>query len=105
MVVDLTRSLEEQVWLTIILRDANHHVDENAEPKGAAFDFGRVDVFDVGSAIDYGKRYDDVAYWRIRGREQQLIDSLGGFTTRPQSGGVNATLTQGIRHGANAEIL
>jgi hypothetical protein len=25
-----------------------------------------------------GRIYDDVAYWRIRGREQQLIDSLGG---------------------------
>jgi hypothetical protein len=78
MVVDLTKSLEEQAWLAVILRDANHHIDEDAEPKGAAFDFGRVDVFDVGSAIDYSKRYDDVAYWRIRGREQQLIDSLGG---------------------------
>ena len=81
MIVDFTKSLEEQAWLAVILRDANHHIDEDAEPKDTAFDFSRVDVFDVGSAIDYGKRYDDDAYWRIRGREQQLIDSLGGAWT------------------------
>jgi hypothetical protein len=33
-----------------------------------------IDIADV----NYDQRYDDVAYWRIRGREQQLIDSLGG---------------------------
>jgi hypothetical protein len=78
MVVDLTKPLEAQAWLAVILRDVNHHIDENDEPNDAAFDFGNVDEFDVGAAIDYGKRYDDVAYWRIRGREQQLIDSHGG---------------------------
>ncbi len=78
MVVDLTRSLDFQAWFAVALRDVNHHIDESDEPKGAAFDFGTVDSFDVGSAIDYGKRYGDVAYWRIRGREQQLIDFHGG---------------------------
>jgi hypothetical protein len=62
----------------VLLRDKNHRMDENAEPKNAAFADAQMDRFDVGSAIDYGQRYDDVAYWRIRGREQQLIDSLGG---------------------------
>lgn len=37
-----------------------------------------LDEFDVGVAINYAKRYGDAAYWRIRGREQQLIDSFGG---------------------------
>lgn len=37
-----------------------------------------LDQFDVGTSIGYENRYSDVAYWRIRGREQQLIDSLGG---------------------------
>ena len=53
-------------------------MDENAEPKGAVFDLAQTDRFDVGTAVDYSQRYDDVAYWRIRGREQQLIDFLGG---------------------------
>jgi hypothetical protein len=35
-------------------------------------------MFDVGTAVDYSKRYDDQAYWRIRGREQQMIDFHGG---------------------------
>ncbi|HLL04093.1 MAG TPA: hypothetical protein VK539_26140 [Myxococcaceae bacterium] len=56
MVVDLAESLDLQ----------------------AALAAARVDRFDVGSALDYSRRYDDVAYWRIRGREQQMIDSLGG---------------------------
>jgi hypothetical protein len=80
MLVDFTKSLEEQAWLAVVLRDVNHHVDENDEPKSGntEFDPPLVDEFDVGTAIDYGKRYDDAAYWRIRGREQQLIDSHGG---------------------------
>ncbi len=77
MIVDLTRSLALQAIAAILLRDKNHHMDESAEPENAAFADAEVDRFDVGSAIDYGQRYDDVAYWRIRGREQQLIDSLG----------------------------
>ncbi|HEX5750147.1 MAG TPA: hypothetical protein VFZ09_28210, partial [Archangium sp.] len=78
MVVDLTRPLEEQVFLAVILRSRNHHIDESDEPKGAVFTPPTVDQFDVGAAIDYGRRYDDAAYWRICGREQQLIDSHGG---------------------------
>jgi hypothetical protein len=78
MVVDLTQSLALQAIAAVLLRDKNHHMDENAEPKSAAFADAQMDRFDVGSAIDYGQRYDDVAYWRIRGREQQLIDSQGG---------------------------
>ena len=42
------------------------------------FGLAQTDRFDVGTAVDYSRRYVDVAYWRIRGREQQLIDSLGG---------------------------
>jgi hypothetical protein len=78
MVIDLTRSLALQAVAAILLRDRNHHMDESAEPENSAFTDAEVDRFDVGNAIDYGQRYDDVAYWRIRGREQQLIDSLGG---------------------------
>jgi hypothetical protein len=78
MVVDLAESLDLQAALAVLLRDRNHHLDEDSEPKGAAFLPARVDRFDVGSALDYSRRYDDVAYWRIRGREQQMIDSLGG---------------------------
>jgi hypothetical protein len=78
MVVDLSQSLALQAIAAVLLRDKNHHMDENAEPKNAAFADAEVDRFDVGRAIDYGQRYNDVAYWRIRGREQQLIDSLGG---------------------------
>lgn len=78
MVVDLAESLDLQAALAVLLRDRNHHLDEDFEPKGAAFLPARVDRFNVGSALDYSRRYDDVAYWRIRGREQQMIDSLGG---------------------------
>jgi hypothetical protein len=78
MVIDLAVSLEFQAALAVLLRDGNHHLDENAEPGGAMFGLAQTDRFDVGTAIDYSRRYDDVAYWRIRGREQQLIDSLGG---------------------------
>lgn len=78
MVVDLAKSLREQAALAVIFRDMDHHLDENDEPKDAVFKFAEVDQFDVGAAIDYGRRYDDAAYWRIRGREQQLIDFHGG---------------------------
>jgi hypothetical protein len=78
MVVEFTQSLEFQAIAAVLLRDKNHHMDENTEPRDVVFEPARVDRFDVGTAVDYGQRYDDVAYWRIRGREQQLIDSLGG---------------------------
>ncbi|KFA92146.1 hypothetical protein [Archangium violaceum] len=78
MVVDLDGPLRVQAALAVLLRDRNHHLDENAEPKAAVFELAQTDRFDVGTAVDYNRRYDDVAYWRIRGREQQLIDFLGG---------------------------
>jgi hypothetical protein len=56
----------------------NHHVDENKDPSGDSFEDAQLDVFDIGAAIDYDQRYDDPAYWRIRGGEQQLIDFSGG---------------------------
>jgi hypothetical protein len=78
MIADLNRSLALQAVTAVLLRDKNHHLDEGSEPESAGFVDAEVDKFDTGSAIDYVRRYDDVAYWRIRGREQQLIDSLGG---------------------------
>jgi hypothetical protein len=81
MVVDPAKPLRIQAALAVLLRDKNHHLDENAEPKGAVFDLAQTDRFDVGIAVNYSQRYNDVAYWRIRGREQQLIDSLGGAHT------------------------
>jgi hypothetical protein len=78
MVVDLTQPLRLQAALAVLLRDKNHHLDEKPESQGDGFANAEVDRFDVGTAIDYDQRYDDAAYWRIRGREQQLIDSLGG---------------------------
>jgi hypothetical protein len=79
MVVDLTQPRPFQEALAVLVREKNHHIeDESAEPKDAVFANAEVDVSDIGTAIDYRQRYSDVAYWRIRGREQQLIDSLGG---------------------------
>ncbi|OJH42701.1 hypothetical protein [Cystobacter ferrugineus] len=78
MVVDLGLPLRLQAELAIRFRDMNHHVDENDDPKDASFDQAKLDVFDHGVTIDYDQRYDDPAYWRIRGREQQLIDFSGG---------------------------
>ncbi|MCY1078797.1 hypothetical protein [Archangium lansingense] len=78
MVVDLSLSLDLQAQLAIKLRDMNHHIDENEDPRSASFDDAQLDVFDIGAAIDYEQRYDDPAYWRVRGREQQLIDFSGG---------------------------
>ncbi len=78
MVVDLGLPLRLQAGLAVRFRDMNHHVDENKVPRSDSFDDARLDVFDVGTAIDYEQRYDDPAYWRTRGREQQLIDFSGG---------------------------
>jgi hypothetical protein len=78
MIIDLAQSIELQAYLAVFLREKNHHTDENIEPEGAGYVPANVDRFDIGSAVDYSQRYDDIAYWRIRGREQQLIDSHGG---------------------------
>lgn len=78
MVIDLALPLEPQAVAAVDSRDANHHIDENDDPKEPAFRQARYDMFDVGTAINYEQRYRDVAYLRIRGREQQLIDFYGG---------------------------
>ncbi len=78
MVVDLGLPIRLLAQLAVRFRDMNHHVDENEDPKDDSFDEAQIDVFDLGTAIDYNLRYDDPAYWRIRGREQQLIDFYGG---------------------------
>lgn len=78
MIADLTKPLEEQAQIAVDTRDAHHHMDENDDPKDPAFLPAQYDRFDVGSAIDYQRRYGDIAYFRIRGREQQLIDFYGG---------------------------
>jgi hypothetical protein len=78
MVVDLSLPLRPQARLAVRFRDMNHHVDENIDSSSASFSDAELDVFDIGTAIDYDQRYDDPAYWRIRGREQQLIDFSGG---------------------------
>ena len=79
MVIDLNKSHLAQALEAMKRRDRNHHIeDENPEPKDPAFDGARLDKYDVGTAVNYDDRYQDLAYWRIRGREQQLIDNFGG---------------------------
>ncbi len=78
MVIDLERPHYPQALKAVDQRDANHHLDENDEPKNPAFVPAQIDVFDVGTAVEYRNRYEDLAYFRIRGREQQLMDSFGG---------------------------
>jgi hypothetical protein len=78
MVIDLNKPLRPQAVAAVNARDSNHHLDENGEPANAVFRPAQLDRFDVGAAVNYANRYEDVAYWRIRGREQQLMDSLGG---------------------------
>jgi hypothetical protein len=78
MVIRMDEPYRPQAEAAVIARDSNHHVDENEEPGGSAFLVAVVDRFDVGTAVDYEHRFDDMAYIRIRGREQQLIDFHGG---------------------------
>ena len=78
MVVDLRKSLRLQAEHAVNTRDKKHHIDEQAEPDTLGFRLAALDRFDVGTAVNYADRYRDVAYWRIRGREQQLMDSHGG---------------------------
>jgi hypothetical protein len=70
MVIDLDKPLRPQAVAAVDARDASHHVDENGEPPNPVFRPALLDKFDVGSAVNYANRYSDVAYWRIRGREQ-----------------------------------
>lgn len=78
MVIDLTKNIPFQAAVAVTLRDKTHHIDENVEPQEAGYTLAELDRFDTGHAVDYHQRYNDPAYWRIRGREQQLIDSQGG---------------------------
>ncbi|HEX8698913.1 MAG TPA: hypothetical protein VF815_08750 [Myxococcaceae bacterium] len=78
MIIDLAKDYAIQAALAVAVRDKSHHVDEEAEPKDEGFLEALPDEFDVGTALDYRQRYNDLAYWRIRGREQQLIDFYGG---------------------------
>jgi hypothetical protein len=60
-------------------RDKNHHVEEQEpEPKDPGFLLAEYDKHDCGKAVDYKLKRGDLAYWRIRGREQMLIDAFGG---------------------------
>lgn len=78
MVIRMDRPYLPQAESAVRARDSNHHVDESDEPGGLEFLGAQVDRFDVGTAVDYEHRFDDVAYIRVRGREQQLIDFHGG---------------------------
>ena len=72
-IVDLNKPIEPQA-LTILatIRDANHHKTKEG------YDIAVLDKITLGWAINYGDRYNDLGYWQIRGREQQLIDYFGG---------------------------
>ena len=78
MVVDLTKPLRPQAEVAMKLRFANHHIDEREEPSAKGFEKPELDKFDVGNAVNYDNRYNDLGYQSIRGREQQLIDARGG---------------------------
>ena len=80
MVVDLKKPLRPQALEAIALRNLNHHIDydENEKPQEPELEPADLDKFDVGTAVDYADRYDDLGYKAIRGREQMLIDYRGG---------------------------
>ncbi|HLL01574.1 MAG TPA: hypothetical protein VK539_13375 [Myxococcaceae bacterium] len=78
MIINMDKPFRPQAEAAVAARDSNHHVDENDEPKDPAFRGAEIDAFDVGTAVAYENRYGDIAYIRIRGREQQLIDFHGG---------------------------
>jgi len=72
-VVDLTKPIEPQALIILAtIRDANHHKTKQG------YDIAVLDKYTVGRAVNYDYRYDDLGYWQIRGREQQLIDYFGG---------------------------
>ncbi len=98
MVIDLDKDLETQANLAVASRELNHHVnkDENDEPKIPGFLPAVRDEFDVGTAVNYVNRYSDVAYWRIRGREQQLIDFHGGAQSDNQAPYRTENLQRGV---------
>jgi hypothetical protein len=96
MVVDLHKPLRPQAVAAVNARDLNHHIDENDEPKSPAFQEALLDKFDVGTAVNYANRYSDIAYWRIRGREQQLMDSFGGAQSDTQKPYRTENLQRGV---------
>ena len=75
-VIDLNQPWRLQAEAAVKVRNSNHHVDENEEPK-SGFERAKLDKFAVGLAINYAQRYRDIGYLAVRGREQQLIDSFG----------------------------
>lgn len=97
MVINMDRSLRLQAENAVAARDSNHHVDENDEPKAPAFRNAVIDRFDVGTAVDYEHRYSDMAYLRIRGREQQLIDFHGGAQSDTRKMGVPDRTENAVR--------
>lgn len=82
MEIDLNLPWRPQAEAAVRARDANHHVDENAEPTDPTFGPAVLDQFTVGYAVNYAQRYRDVGYLAIRGREQQLIDYYGARRAR-----------------------
>ncbi|HYO69369.1 MAG TPA: hypothetical protein VEU33_25160 [Archangium sp.] len=96
MVIDLRKPLRPQAVAAVNARDLNHHIDETDEPIGPSFQEALLDKFDIGTAIDYANRYSDIAYWRIRGREQQLMDSFGGAQSDTQEPYRTENLQRGV---------
>jgi hypothetical protein len=78
-IIDVNLPWGPQAALAVATREANHHIDERADPTALSFLPARVDQYAVGYAVDYAERYRDVAYIAIRGREQQLIDHHGSI--------------------------
>ena len=68
-VVDLSKPIEPQALMAVATREQNHHT--------VGFEPAEIDEYAVGTAVNYDNRYSDVAYYEIRGREQQLIDFNG----------------------------
>ena len=77
MVIDLNQDWLEQAERAVQARNRNRHADESPEPSKRGFERAELDAYAVGRAVDYGRRYQDLAYLAIRGREQQLIDFRG----------------------------
>ena len=96
MVIDLNKPFRPQALAAVNARDSNHHIDENDEPKGPGFRPAVLDQFDAGTSVSYANRYSDIAYWRIRGREQQLMDSLGGAQSETQQPNRTENVQRGV---------
>lgn len=99
MVINLDKPLFPQARKAVDARDSTHHIDidENDEPQGPAFQGAEIDRFDVGTAVNYENRYRDIAYLRIRGREQQLIDFYGDAQSDTRKAGVPDRTENAVR--------